>query len=58
MIIIIINEFYVCNCINLLNNVIISLKQYPIINYTFHSASFENPIFGTCKAGWNYDFQP
>ena len=24
----------------------------------FHSASFENPIFGTCRAGWNYDFQP
>ena len=23
----------------------------------FHSASFENPIFGTCRAGWNSDFQ-
>ena len=24
----------------------------------FHSASFVNPIFGTCREGWNYDFQP
>ena len=24
----------------------------------FHNASIENPIFGTCRAGWNYDFQP
>ena len=23
----------------------------------FHSTSFENPIFGTCRAGWNYHFQ-
>ena len=23
-------------------------------NKLFHSASFENPIFGTCRAGWNF----
>ena len=24
----------------------------------FHSDSFENPIFGTCEACFNCDFQP
>ena len=28
------------------------------IKFFFHSASFENPIFGTCEAGRNCDFQP
>ena len=31
---------------------------FRVMHIIFHSASFENPIFGTCRAGWNYDFQP
>ena len=30
---------------------------FRVMHIIFHSASFENPIFGTCRAGWKSLFQ-